>query len=149
MWWLVWGSLAFVGFGVGVGVWYVSSGKNIKPKRPPRQVKSEVLFTPIILQHAHPDGWGSRAVANTMVHQPTRDTCVKIAESLHTRGFAVVHNFFEDLCVEKIGFDVQSILRDHKKDIGRWPFDCWVILILLMILFLKSFLLTKCMILSL
>ena len=68
----------------------------------------------IQLTHAHPDGWGSKAILRTIIQDPGAGTCMRVAEEMQRHGYAVVDNLYEGLCVEKLGYDVASILEKHK-----------------------------------
>jgi len=72
-------------------------------------------LTPIKLEHQHPDGWGSGAIIKTMKSLPTQEACARIVEDLQKNGVALVENLYEDLCVEKLNYEVNDITAAELK----------------------------------
>jgi len=82
-----------------------------KSKRIQSQGPWYTNISTIKLVHEHPKGWGSGAVISTIKSLPDPQTCLKLVEALQTQGFAIVENFYEDLPVEKLTYEVNDILR--------------------------------------
>jgi len=68
------------------------------------------------LSHEHPKGWGSGAVISTIKELPNQDTCSKIVENLQSQGCAIVENMYEELCVEKLNYEVNDVLSRELKN---------------------------------
>jgi hypothetical protein len=81
-----------------------------KSKRPQAQGPFYAIPT-LHLEHEHPKGWGSGAVISTIKNLPDHTTCLKIVHSLQTQGCAVIENLYENLCIEKLTYEVNDILR--------------------------------------
>jgi len=70
----------------------------------------------IQLVHKHPEGWGSGAVIKTIKSEPSQHTCSLIVENLQKYGCAIVENLYEELPVEKLGYEVDEIITKHTEE---------------------------------
>lgn len=57
-------------------------------------------------------GWGSGAVIKKMKGEPLQSSVALIVSDLQKYGYAVVENLYEDLCVEKLGYEVKDVVRN-------------------------------------
>ena len=101
-------------FGIVAHILYRS--KNQKNKKKKKEIKGERLpVVPLRLTHSHPKGWGSKAIMEEMKELPSSSVCDEIVERLQEEGYVVIDNLYEDLPVEKLGYDVNDILKKFEQ----------------------------------
>ena len=100
-------------FGIIGHILYRRSKQNKKKEK--KEIKGErLVVNPLHFSHPHPKGWGSKAIMEEM-KEVDSSMCTKIVERLQEEGYVVVDNLYEALPVEKLGYDVNDILKKFEK----------------------------------